>query len=461
MTSARVCVIISAVIVAVSVRQGNRKESAFLNNELHCDPKAGRTRGAYAMECTFEYFVSILVSDAYLSSLLNYMGMSDGAIGIISSLISFAFLFQLFALFAVKHIKNVKRACIIFHFSSQMFFLSLFLVPFMPFAKGVGDGVVILCILAAYFGNYLVTSMIFKWGMSYVDPKKRADFASTKEMISLICGMVFTLSIGFAVDAFAEAGNVEGGFIFIAGAILLSSLLDLICLLIMKKPRAEEPDRGSGDGSTVNTVVGLFKNRAFLCLLVVGALLFSAQYLTNSFMGIYKISETELAFTVGEAQLINIAGLLFRFAISKPIGRFSDKTSYATGLLVGAVMLCLCFFLNIFTSPDAKWMIIPYTLLFHGSAAATNQNFLNITFDYVENKHFVHASSIKSALAGLCGFGSTVLGGRLLSFVQASSNTFMGIEMRGQQLLSAISLVLSLTLVAFLLLVMRKQKRIS
>lgn len=73
-------------------------------NDIFSTPDYKRTRKAYVAECTFEYFVSLLVTDAYLSSLLHHMGISDALIGIISSLISFAFLFQLFALFAVRKI---------------------------------------------------------------------------------------------------------------------------------------------------------------------------------------------------------------------------------------------------------------------------------------------------------------------------------------------------------------------
>ncbi len=418
-----------------------------------------RSRGAYIAECTFEYFVSLLVTDAYLSNLLTYMGISDATIGIISSLISFAFLFQLFSLFAVKHITNVKRASIIFHFASQIFFMSLFLLPFLPFAKEYKTAIVIVCVLIAYFGNYLVTSVIFKWGMSYVDPHRRASFSATKEMVSLISGMIFTLAVGFAIDRFSEAGNVEGGFIFLACGILVASLFDLSCLLIMKSYKVEKSPTSSEP--IISVVKKLLKNRAFLCLLAVGALFYAAQYMTNSFMGIYKISESDLGFSVGEAQLINIAGLLFRFAISKPLGKFSDKTSYCTGMLLGFSMLCVCFFLNIFTSPSARWMIFAYSLLYNGSLAAIHQNFMNITFDYVENDYFVQASSIKSALSGVCGFLSTLVGARILSTVQNNQNSLFGINIRGQQVLSAISFLIMLILLALVFFVLRKQKKLS
>ena len=425
--------------------------------EIYSSPDYKRSRTAYIMECTFEYFVALLVSDAYLANLLRYMGIGDAMIGIISSLINLAFLFQLLSIVAVKHIVNVKRASIIIHFASQLFFMSLFFIPFMPFASEYKAVIVIACILIAYLGNYLVTSIIFKWGTSYVDTHKRASFGASKEMVSLISGTVFTLAIGFTYDRFEEGGNFIGGFVFLAVGIFVCSLLDLVCLLLMKKPElVKNEERKEPIGSVLKK---LLKNKAFVCLLVIGVLFYVANSMTNSFMGAYKTGD--LAFSIGEIQIINTVGVMCRFALSKPLGKFSDKTSYSTGLLLGFGMLSVCFFLNIFTSPSARWMIYAYSLLHHGSMAAIHQNFLNITFDYVENEYFVQATSIKAALSGISGFSATLIGAAILNCVQDNSNTVFGIEMRAQQLLSVISFVMMLVLCLFFILVFKKQKKLN
>ena len=52
-----------------------------------------RSRFAYLFECGFEYFVTLLVTDSFLAYLLEKLGMSESLIGIVSSLISLAFLF--------------------------------------------------------------------------------------------------------------------------------------------------------------------------------------------------------------------------------------------------------------------------------------------------------------------------------------------------------------------------------
>ena len=61
-------------------------------------------------------------------------------------------------------------------------------------------------------------------------------FAAVKEMISLLSGMVVSLSIGYAVDAYSARGDVKGGFLFVAIMMLLMNAGDLVCLLLMKNP---------------------------------------------------------------------------------------------------------------------------------------------------------------------------------------------------------------------------------
>ena len=187
--------------------------------------------------------------------------------------------------------------------------------------------------------------------------------------------------------------------------------------------------------------------------------MYGSMYFIIGFMGAYKTDD--LGFTVGQVQIINTVGILFRFAISKPFGRLSDRTSYATGLLIGFSVLALAFMLNMFTSPSTRWLIIPYSLLYNGSMALIMQNFINITFTYVESKYFVQATSIKAAVSGICGFLASLAGAAILDVVRANGNVVLGINLRAQQLLSAISFVLVMLLIAFIVFVLKKQKKIE
>ena len=64
-------------------------------NQIYDCAEYKRSRKSYVAYCTFEYFVSILATDVFLAKLLTNIGLDDSLIGIISSIISLACLFQL------------------------------------------------------------------------------------------------------------------------------------------------------------------------------------------------------------------------------------------------------------------------------------------------------------------------------------------------------------------------------
>ena len=416
-----------------------------------------RSRVAYMMECTFEYFVSLFVIESYLAKVLQYIGVADSTIGVISSLISLSQLFQLFSIFVVQRISNTKRFVMIFHMVGQLLFMSLYFVPFLPIMGEYKPAVAVFCILAAYFGNYFVTNIIYNWGNSYVEPHHRARFGATKESISLVTGVLVTLIVGQAMDAFDANQNPEGGFIFAAVAVLIFCIADFVCLLLIKndiKPRQEvrhaEP--------IFRVMKKLSGNRGFWNIIILTILWNMAIYTTIGFLGTYRINENELGFTVGQVAIISIVGSLGRALLSRPFGKYADKHSYAKALRLALIIAALSFAVNIFTTPSTRYLIIAHTFLYCVCWAGMGVNMLNIVYSYVPKEYFVQASAIKNCIGGVCGFGVSILAGMLLEYIQENGNTFLGISVFGQQVLSAISFVLLVVAMLFTKFVMEKEK---
>ena len=413
-----------------------------------------RSRRAYRLECAFEYFVALVVSGAFLATLLTSIGISDAVTGIISSFISLAFLFQIFSIFVVRKVSNTKRFVIIFHFLSQMFFMALYIVPFLPFTVEYKQVAVIICMLLAYFGNYFVTSMIYNWGNSHVDPRKRASYSAGKEMLSLISGMAITLLLGYVMDYFEMMDNTEGGFIFIAVSVFIFSVCDLICLLLIKnRIKPKEKAAGVPMKTVMKKTVG---NRNFVNVIILTSLWEIGRYTTIGFMGTYQIKE--LAYTVGAVQVINIVANFARFAVSKPFGRYSDKTSFSRGAEIGLIIAAASFAVNMFTTPSNRVFVIIYTILFNVAAAGTSQNFFSIAYSYVDGDYFVEASAIKNSISGILGFAASIGASALLDYIQNNGNMLFGIHVYGQQVLSAISFAFVLAAILFNHFVIRKQK---
>lgn len=413
-----------------------------------------RSRNSYKLACAFEYFISLLVTDAFLATLLTHIGIGDAVAGIISSFVSFAFLFQLLSIFAVRRVRNTKRFVVIIHVASQLFFMSLYIVPFLPFAAKFKHTAIISCTLLAYFGHYLVQSMLFKWANSYVDPHKRSSYSAGKEMLSLISGMVMTLIIGQVMDSFELSGNTEGGFIFAAAAILVFSISDFVCLMLIKNDiKPKETKKAAPLKTVIKKTLG---NKNFFNILILYVIWEIGRYTTVGFLGTYRIKE--LMYTVGTVQIINTVANLARFLLSKPFGRYSDRNSYAKGAELGLILAASAFAVNIFTAPGTRWLMIAYTVLFSVGMAGINQNFINIVYSYVDSEYFVEASAIKNSIGGICGFTASIVASRLLNYIQSNGNMLFGIHVYGQQVLSSISFILLVVAILFNHFVIQKQK---
>lgn len=411
------------------------------------------SRKAYIAQCTFEYFVSILVTDAFLAKLLSSMGISDAYVGIFSSFITFAFLFQLAALLLVRKIKNVKKSAIMFSTASPLLFMLLYLVPFMPVGVHTKTLLVAVFLLGAYFFNYIITSVIFKWCNSYVDPEKRASYSAGKEMVSLVSGMLFTLIVGMVMDRYEALGNLEGSFLFISIAVLILSICNFISLMLVKNTDVRQTD----DAPPLKTVFKkVLLNKNYRSIIMLTILWNVAVYTTVGFLGIYKTKD--LLYSVGTVQIINIAANIFRCVVSKPFGKFSDKYSYARGIELAMCIAAAAFLINSFTAPSTRILIVVYTILYNVSIAGTNQNLINITYSYVESEYFVQATAIKNSIGGICGFLASLLAGKLVSYIQKSGNMIFGLHVYAQQILSLCSFILIAAAILYIHFLISKQK---
>ena len=417
-------------------------------------PEYRRSRAAYMTQCTVYYFVTLLVTDAFLAKLLGSIGIKDSLIGIISSFISMSFVIQLLAIFIVRLEISTKKLVILSDTIGIFFFMLLYLIPFIPISAQLKTVLVILSVVCAYAGNYLISSICYKWGNSFVDSTKRASYSATKEMISLVSGMVFTAVIGYVIDRFEGLGNLNGAFLFIAASLLILNICNISCYLLIGKER--ESDKAAEDLPITVVLKDIMANRDFRNLVILTILWNMAMYFTVGFMGTFKTND--LMMSVFSVQVINMAANFARMLISKPMGRYSDKHSYAKGFKLGLYMAAAAFFINMFTTRSTWFLVVIYSILYSCCFAGTNQNSYNMTYSYVDSRYITQAMAIKNSIGGICGFGASILAGKLLGYIQANDNRIFGVQIYAQQLLSAVSFVLVFIAIIFIKKVIEKQK---
>jgi predicted MFS family arabinose efflux permease len=429
----------------------------MLSASVYDTPTYKRSRSAYRLFCMLDYFIALLVSDVYLFKLLTCVGLSDSQIGIVSSLITVACLFQLTSIGFVRRIRRVRRWVVASCIASQMVFILLYALSFVPMSTTAKTALAFAGILLGYFFNYAVTSILFQWANAYVDPRRRATYSAEKEMMSLLGGMIFTFARGVAMDRFELADRLGDAFLLIIGLGMLICAASLVTLLRIDGGLACRPDAEGAQPQSFRAVfAGLRHNRGFMRIVVLSVLWSCSQYMTIGFLGSYK--SRELMLSVSVVQLINIAGNLCRLAVSRPFGRYADRPSYVRGIELALYVSAVGFLALCFSTPADRWLIVVFSVLNAVSQAGVSQNLLNVVYDYVPPEYFVQASSIKNSIGGICGFGASLIGSAILSGVQQRHNVILGIPVYGQQVLALISFVLTVLTALYIRFAMRAGK---
>ena len=425
-------------------------------------PVYRRARISYILYAMFEYFVLLLISDAFLAKLLSNVGFKNSEIGVISSLISLAFIVQLFSILLAKNRGSKKKMILILSTVGQMLFLALYLLPFLSIDSSLRKALVYLFIIGAYVSKYLVATFLFQWANSYVDPNRRATFSATLTIISLIGGTVYSFAIAAVFNWFEEMNRIKDGFLFLAIVILISNLFVFLCLLCIKKEKSESAEaipRKKLSEILKNTL----GNKNFRRLILISIIWKSAQYFSVGFMGTFKTDTlgNGLSMSVLTVQIIAILGSFVSLAVTRPFGIYSDKRSFASGLYLSLFFEIAAYLCCAFTTTGTWFLIIGYTVFYAIAGAGNSQNSVNITYSYINSDYLAEALALKNSISGVFGFLSAVLAGILLDAIQNSGNTFLGIPVFGQQVLAVISALLCVICIIYMRVTIMKEKVIK
>ena len=268
--------------------------------------------------------------------------------------------------------------------------------------------------------------------------------------------MAVSLAVGFAMDAFKKAGNPKGAFLFAAVGILAFVLCDFICLVLIKNDVRSKEEAGREVVPMREVLTHTVGNRNFRSVVILSVLWNCAAYTTLGFVGTYRLGE--LSFTMTAVQLFGIAACIVRAAISRPLGKYADRTSYAKSVELGLVLAAVGFAANIFTMPETRYLVLFFTVMYNAALAGLGASMINMSYSYVDARYFVQASAIRGSVGGVCGFLASLGAGKILSMVQNNGNMIFGVHVYGQQVLSAISLLFTIAALVYTKVVIEKQR---
>lgn len=417
-----------------------------------------RTRVAYILEAGFEYFISLFVTSTFLGYILDSIGISDAWQGIILNVATFSCGAQLFALFLNN--RRVKRIVTIGHTVNQLAFTLLYLLPIFSIPPALKTLLLLSFLFLGHILNNAVNPSKINWLMQAVEDKKRGSFTAVKEMISLAGGIIVSVSLGRIADTFRDsAGNpTETYYSICCLALFLLTVLHTLTLLVA---REKEPPVQKESAPVASVAKKILTSKELLKVIAVGVIWNFASALSGSFFASYL--REELAFTMTMITVMSMAGSLCRIAVSPLLGRIADRRSFAFSMTLCFGIMALAYTCIVFTFPGRlRWLYLGYICLHSFAMGGINSGGINLIYDYVVPEERTAALGIKKAIGGFVSFFTALGSGMLLAKIQASGGfRLFGQTFYAQQILAALTVVVTLCLLIYMRRVIAPMKRIT
>lgn len=411
-----------------------------------------KSRVLYIISATLEYFISILTGTAYLAKIAGSIGITDGAIGVLSSFTALGCAFQIVSL-AMRTDKAVKPRVLMINLINQLCFTLLYVIPVVNLPKNIKTLLFTALLLC---GNVLLNipfSLKATWSKSLVEDKKRGIFAASCEITSLVLGMIFTTVAGRMIDSFEESGNQVGAFTVCAVVLLVLTVSHALCLLFIREDKLPV----THNEPLLKRLRSAITDRSTLRLLPLFVLWNATQYVTIPFFGTYQIND--LGFSMTAVSLISVGYALIRTLASAPLGMLGDKRSFVTSMSVSLAAMSVGLIINSF---GGRVCHILFYVLYAVTLAGMNSGIMNVIFDYVEREKRNGAVAILYTVGGLVGFVATLAVKPLVDYVQRNGNSFLFFDrIYAQQILSALGSALALVTLIYLNVTAKKLEKVE
>jgi len=397
------------------------------------------------VEAALEYFIAILTSGAYLARITKTLEFSDSLTGILSAFVSLGCIFQLGSSYVFRGAKRVKSRAILFQMINEIVFVFVYVTPILPVDKSVKTAAFLVCFISCHILINLIRSEKTNWHLNILDQRKRGIFSAKKEIVSLIGGMLFTYTMGSVIDSMEARGNIRGAFIVCAAAIFTLTVTHGVSLMLIKEKQMNVSRKNAGIGNMFRAA----KDRRLQKAILVGVMWNIASYASTPFYGAYQIQE--LNFSMRFISVIGIVYGVVRSLVSPYTGRYADRHSFSKLIYLCFMAACAGFLVNVFTRPEnGRVLFILYNVFSAVSMAGINSALVNIIYDFAPYDRRSDALALNYAVCGVVGFLTTCLVSPLVSRIQNNGNMLFGISVYPAQVLSLISVLVTLVLIVYM-----------
>ncbi len=409
--------------------------------------------------------VAQLSGGTFIATLMAFCGISDANIGIITSLVSLAAISQIFL---IKYFKRIKKYKFLVCFTAfqRLLFTLIYFIPLLPIANSVKAILIVILYFLAQIFVQIGAPASQDWIASLVPSKLRGKYFSIKDSVAVFVVSSTMLLTGIALDYY-KSKNILSGFIIIGILIFILVLTNVIALSMMKEPKIsymnEDGKEMHGrlakranlnilkekENGIISEMKEAFQNRKFRKAFILQNLYTLAFYIAIPFNASYQINQLALPYTF--IMLVGFIANLYRICIAPKLGRMADKHGMAKILRYSLFALGLNLLTMAFAVPgNAYQMQIVAAILGSTAWAFLGIGLFGIQLDFFKNDKRMIWLTLTSSISGVFGFIVSIIGGRILDYLQQKPLILFGETIYAQQVLNMIGFIIVLITVFYI-----------
>lgn len=289
--------------------------------------------------------------------------------------------------------------------------------------------------------------------MGWVADGARGVFTANMQIVSLLSGMAFSLTMGAVCDHFREKSQENTAFVLCAAVI---SLWMAVHTALLRGVTDRQLTYESG-GGVLRRFWVVLREKKVRRITLLYVLWHAANYAAMPFYGTYQIKE--LGFSLTMVSLLAVLGSFARALVSRAWGRYGDRRSFPVMVRLGFLLAAAAFGVCAFAAPGRG--LIPfavYNVLYAVSVGAIEIGRNNLIFDAVPQELRSDAVALSQSLCGLAGFAATAVCSVAVSAVQRGGNLVLGLPLYAQQLMSVMAALLALAAAGYVQMVLIQKK---
>lgn len=398
--------------------------------------------------------VGSLTSGAFIAGYLKYLGADDRLNGIIAAIpvLSGVIMFLTPLFFEAK--SRRKAPITIGAFVARILLSFLILIPLIIGDKNIG----LAYLAASYLLAHLIISFIAPptttWQISLAPESIRGRYFGIRESVVLGFVTIITLGMGRILDASRIGGQQSKGFLILFIVILILSIINFIFACLIREPEAKLAERPIQKS---DIFILPLKDKTFRKIIGLIILWNLGYQMSAPFTSVYMVSGLKLNYT-----FITLTGIFAAIASvinARILGRIADKQSwlYISKICVGFQIVSQ--FLWFFVNQNTAFYLVPLSQLLGGAAwGGINISLMNIQFKYSPERMKTIYIGFSSAIGGLVGFASSLVGSLLITILGDYKLTQFGFEAGSMQILFALSGILMVLCMVYINLLKKKIK---